>query len=260
MLVFEQGADPNPASRTVAVVATGDLRAAAKRRLVEAGGARTDLSPVTDRVLACVCASAFEADAAWLEIARERLPGTYRAALDRWRAWFLHLDPDSDLPVWSRTDLSEHADGSVPAGFLLGPIGTKDQSKRLGQWLDEMFELCREPKLLAQRPDAVACSYKQMGACPAPCDGSEPMETYRDRVREAAAIVADGPATAIESLEDKMRAAAASMDFETAGELRVRGERYAELRKPNWSRATSLDRFAVIAVQPAGRKGWARVM
>lgn len=250
------------------VASTGDVRAFAVKRL-SADGPRVDLGPVTRWLRAVVCASSFEADGAYLEWARELAPRTYRAAVDRWRGWFLRLDADADLPVWKKTNLADAADAAdggaaEDPATLVGPINGKDPAARFGETLDDLFELCREPRLLAQRPDATACAYKEMGKCPAPCDGSEPMAAYRSRVRAAVAMCsgADGRGIggAIEAIGGEMKAAAQDMAFERAAELRVRGEALERLRGRPFRAVTTLDRFAVLAVLPAGRAGWARLM
>ncbi len=242
---------------TVQVAATGDLRAFARRRLVETDGPRADLSEVVTRVRAARLGSMFEADCAFLEWARELTPASHGAALDRWRAWFLRLDPGDHAPAWRKLHAGE-AVGMDPA-TLIGPIQTKDAAAKYGRGLDDLFELCREPRLLADRPNARACAYKEMG-CPAPCDGSEPIEAYRQRVGEALALAAGGVARATGENEQAMREAAGAMDFERAAELRVRGERLEGLGKRAFRWATRLDRFGVVAVGPTGRKGWARVL
>lgn len=253
-------AEPDAAARTVQVVATGDLRSAVLRRLVEAGETQADLFGIVSRVRACVCGSGLEADAAYLAIARERAPRTYRAAADRWRAWFIHLDPEGEQPVWRKTDLHDLIGDAPPPGAVIGPMGTKDAAARYGRALDELYSLCREPRLLAQRPNAQACSYKQMGACPAPCDGSEPMAAYRERVRAAVAFAGRDARQEAEAAAALMREAAARMDFEAAAELRVRGEVLRGLGTPALARVTTLDRLNLVAVQPAGRAGFARLL
>ncbi|MEL6328489.1 MAG: hypothetical protein AAFR38_02410 [Planctomycetota bacterium] len=243
----------------IAVVATGDLRAAHERRITPAAG-RPDLREVVESVRAWVCGSLVEAEMLWLEIARERTPRTYAQALDRWRGWFIALDPESELPVWSRIDLQEQSEARVSTPTILGPMATKDAAKRYGRALDEVFELCREPELLAKRPNATACIYKEMGQCPAPCDGSEPMEAYRDRARAAVTLAREGPAPERARIEREIGAAAAETDFERAAALKPKLEQIGSFGKPAWRRVTTLDRFAVVLVQPSGRKGWARVL
>ncbi|MEM7755058.1 MAG: hypothetical protein AAF297_05415 [Planctomycetota bacterium] len=248
--------------RAVQVAVTGDLRAFVVGRLVESGSGRADLFGVVDRVRACVLGSAFEADFAFLEWGRELTPESYRAATDRWRGWFLRLDPESDLPVWRKTNLSD-AVGAAP-GTLVGPMPTKDSASRYGRGLDSVFELCREPRLLAQRPDAVACSYKEMGRCPAPCDGSEPMTAYRLRVRQALEMAGMGAQAGVDAraahAAEAMARASAALDFEQAATLKVLGEDLETLRGRSFRRVTTLDRFGAAVVCRSTRRGWCRVL
>lgn len=263
VLVFEHRADDAQRPETIAVIATADLRAAAQRRLAGESGPKADLSAVCGGLLAWVCGSSFEADALWLELARSRAPKTYTAALERWTVWFLRLDPRAEQPVWAAVDplaLGRAEREALAPETLIGPFATRDQARGFGRWLDDTFELCREPARLAKRPDATACAYKQMGLCPAACDGSEPMSAYRARVRAALDLVRTGPDTLRQQLEHQMRDAAAAMDFERAATLRERLDRLADLNTPAWRRATTLDRFAALAVRPAGRTGWARLI
>lgn len=243
----------------VLVGASADLRGFCERRLA-AEGPRADLRSVTARIGCVVCGSLFEAECVYLETARALTPATYRASAERWRAWFLHLDPGSDLPVWRKTDGRDLAGTTAKPEHVIGPIRDKDAAARYGRALDDLFELCREPKLLAQRPDATACAYKEMGKCPAPCDGSEPIGAYRARVREALEFARADVREAVARVDEDVRREAASMAFERAAALRVRGETLSGLDKPAFRGATTLDRFAVLAVQPAGRTGWCRLL
>jgi len=248
---------------SVQVSATGDLRRFVAQRLGDEaeGSVRGDLRGVVDRVRACRLGSAVEADFAYLEWGRELAPESYRAAADRWRGWFLRLDPESDVPVWQKTNLSDAA--GVDAATLIGPMPTKDSAAKYGRSLDGVFELCREPKLLAQRPDAVACSYKEMG-CPAPCDGSEPMSSYRLRVRQALEMASVGPEAGVDrrasAAAEAMTRASAALDFEQAATLKVLGEALSTLGGRNFRRVTTLDRFAAVVVLGSTRRGWCRVL
>lgn len=247
-------------ARAVLVASCADLRAFAAARLgAQAAPGRADLRPVTARVRAGVVGSAIEGDIACLEIARSRLAATYRALADRWRGWFIHLDPDAQAPTWRKTDLNDLA-AHPPAGSLLGPIADKDSAGRLGEWLDDVFDLCRFPRELALAPHGKPCAYKEMGRCPAACDGSEPLDAYRSRVRAAIALAVDGPETEIRATDAAMRAASEAHDFESAARLRARGEALAKWGKGPWAHTGPLDRFAAMLVLPGHRFGWARLI
>ncbi|GJM19054.1 MAG: hypothetical protein DHS20C14_12670 [Phycisphaeraceae bacterium] len=259
VVIFE-----NEDGAAVQVASTGDVRAFVDARLgaPEEGApatSRADLRPVTAMVRGATVGSALEGDLVCLELARERLPETYRALADRWRGWFVQLDADAPAPAWRKTDLFELV-GTEPGGSLLGPIADKDSAGRLGELLDDAFELCRFPKELALAPNGCACAYKEMGRCPAACDGSEPMDAYRARVRDAIAFAREGPEAELVRTEAAMRDAAGRQDFEAAAKLKHRADAITGARKGSWAHAGELDGLAVLAVVPAERFGRARVI
>jgi hypothetical protein len=241
----------------VLAASCGDLRSFVPARL-RGEGHRAGLAPVVDRVLACEAGSGFEADWAQWEIARAVLPEAWRAACARRRVFAVHLDPESSVPA-CRVGRLDEVGVSTDPGAVIGPFGTRRAAEAFARLVDERYSLCREPSLLAGQPHAVACAYKDMGKCPAPCDGSEPMESYRSRAREAVAFARsrrDGMLAGVEAL---MAEASAAMDFERAASLRAEAGlfRAAGGRAGAW--ATTMDRFAVLGVLPSGRRGVARL-
>src|SRR6185295_16204268 len=76
---------------------------------------------------------------------------------------------------------------ALARGVFIGPIADKDTAGRLIERTIDAFDLCRYHHLLVQAPRATACAYKEMGRCPAPCDGSETMAGFRARTLAAAA-------------------------------------------------------------------------
>ena len=241
------------------VGAAGDARAFVRARLAPTGRCGADLRPITARVRGTTVGSSFEADLTWLALARRHLPRTYRAATDRWRGWWVHLDADAALPVWRKTDLTDLID-TPPSGVLLGPISDKDAAGRFGELLDDLFDLCRYPRELAKAPHGQACVYKEMGKCPAACDGSEPMDDYRTRARSAARLTHDRQTLAAD-LDARIAEASARLDFEEARRLQdKRGVLDRALARKAYARATTLDRLAVLAVLPSERTGWARLI
>lgn len=242
--------------RPVLVSATGDLRTFASRRLA-GDGPSTDLAPVADAVLACPLGSGFEADWAQSVLSAAWTPEAHARSVAHRRPWFLVLDPEAAEPVWRVVDSPGEGDARA---HTIGPFMSKAGAAAFGRALDDRFELCREPRLLAQRPGATACAYKEMGRCPAACDGSEPMSAYRGRVQDGLGFVRSGVSAVRADLERRMEAAAREMAFETAGRLRdeLDGLAAFEARSAGW--ATTLDRFGVLAVVPSGRKRWARLI
>jgi len=203
--------------------------------------------------------SGLEADLAFLAMGRRARPETWAALTERWRAWFIHLDPDAASPVWRKTNLGDVAAGTPPApSHLLGPLANKDTTGRFGEAIDDVFDLCRFPRELAMAPRGTACAYKEMGRCPAPCDGSEPLHHYRARVREALDALRREPQDRAAPVERAMREAAAVQDFESASRHKSCMDRLARIAKPAMRHARPLDTYRFVGILRSGRAGWAR--
>lgn len=246
--------DPEEGPRSLLVGATGDLRAFVGSRLTPGGRSRADLSRSCDRVLACETGSGFEAEAVRAVLD----PGGGVPAGGRPGGWFVRLDPESGTPACGVLGGGEIA--GLDAATVIGPFGSRTSAEAYRRFLDDRFELCREPALLARRPDAAACAYKDMGRCPAACDGSEPMEAYRARARGALALAATPVNELIGRAEAEVLEASGALDFERAARAKadLDGLRAVAGRLFSW--ATTLDRFGVLAVLPSGRRGFARLM
>lgn len=77
------------------------------------------------------------------------------------------------------------------------------------------FDLCRYYHILIEAPNGNACAYKEMGRCPAPCDGTVSMAHYHQQMRDAIDCAADRNAWK-NSASKKMTEASDAMDFEAA--------------------------------------------
>jgi len=220
-----------PDDRLVQLLVAADVRAAARTRLLappdpDEPTTRTDLRPLTRRVRFWPAGSQLEGDLLFHRIAHAEHPELARAALDRASAWFLHVDPDEPFPKWRKVATNELAAQPAPPseharGTLLGPIRDKHACQRAIDELNDLFDLCRYHHILVQAPSGQACAYKELGKCPAPCDGSETMEAYRARVREAIAFWRD-PAAWREHAEHAMNQAARDLHFEAAARWKER--------------------------------------
>lgn len=204
------------AGRCSLLAATGDIRAFCHKRaptLLDHGVHDVDV-----RILPCP--SMFEAELAYLRTARSIMPEAARAATDRWRSWYLLLDLVAGK--WSPGSLESHP--QTASSILIGPMPDKHAPTRLGELIDDVFDLCRYPAELAKAPHGRACAYFEMGRCPAPCQGSEPLDVFLARFAEAAAALRSSDALA-RAIETKMTASAASLDFERASTLRAHLQR-----------------------------------
>lgn len=158
----------------------------------------------------------FESELAYLRTARRLVPQAARAVTDRWRTWFLSLDLSAGK--WSTGSLENQT--NEPGSILIGPMPDKHAPTRLGELIDDVFDLCRYPAELSKAPHGRACAYFEMGRCPAPCRGGEPMDAYLARFAEAALALRSIDALA-ETIQAKMTTSAASLDFERASTLQA---------------------------------------
>jgi excinuclease ABC subunit C len=233
-----------------------NLRASLKRRL----GGNEQMGPtrqvnyrdVVRRVRWQRVDSAFEADWVYHEIARQIFPKTYRGMLGHRPAWFIHINPQTQFPRFVKTiELTR-------PGVYVGPLEDKHAAARLYHLIEDLFDLCRYYNILIEAPNGRACAYKEMGKCPAPCDGSISMEQYHNQIDLALRTLAD-PADAVRTHSRRMEQAAAELRFETAAKIKQYVAELSKLGKGAFRHARTLNDFAFLAIQPGPRKGSAKL-
>ena len=111
-------------------------------------------------------------------------------------AWFVHVDPDANFPRYVKT-----TDLAARTGVYLGPLEDKHAAARLIQLAEDAFDLCRYYNILVESPHAKACAYKEMGKCPAPCDGSISMDAVPPARRAGACETLVDPAEFVREQE-----------------------------------------------------------
>jgi hypothetical protein len=122
----------------------------------------------------------------------------------------------------------------------------------------DWFDLCRYYNILLESPRARACAYKEMGKCPAPCDGTISMDHYRALVEwSASAIVA--PDELIRDNARRMQQAAAELRFEAAAKIKSYVDSLSQLGKGSLRHMRLLCDFNFIALQRGPREGTAKV-
>ena len=249
--------------RTVLIATTGNIRGWAQRRfqVPEAGqrSPRAELRGIVRVVRACEAGSRFEADLAYLALARERMASAHRAVTDRWQGWFVHVDPGAEHPKFVKAVTRSLGDDAWRTGTLIGPFSNKHAAGRAMDVLTDLFDLCRYHHLLVLSPRARACAYKEMGKCPAPCDGSETLESYRGRVEKACTLMRGGVGAAIEAATERMRRASIDQDFERAAAEKRLVDGLQPLMKSGCGWARTLDVFSLCGVAQGGDARTARV-
>jgi excinuclease UvrABC nuclease subunit len=197
--------------------------------------------------------STFEADWIYYEAARELFPQTYQGMVGFRPAWFIHVNPQAAFPRYVKT-----IDLTTETGTLLGPLEDKHAAARLIQLVEDAFDLCRYYNILLDAPTAKACAYKEMGKCPAPCDGTISMDQYR-RMIESSLEALINPAKAIAEQTIRMKQAAAELRFEVAAKIKAFLGQISELGKGAFRYVRELKNFRYVSLQRGPRDGNAKV-
>jgi excinuclease UvrABC nuclease subunit len=237
-------------SRPLQLLCVRNLRASLRRRLAaempsESGGPsrRIDYRALVRQISWTRVDSAFEQDVIYLETARRAFPQSYAGVLGFQPAWWIHVDPSAQRPRFTRTT----EPGTAP-GRCFGPIPDKNAAQKLLHTIEDLFDLCRDPAVLAAAP-AGPCQWRQMHKCVGPCDGSVSLAAYRGLVDHAADVMAD-VGRAVEEHTLRMRQAAAALDFERAGRIKEFLDRLSTLREGPLKHLRPLERFRFVAVMP----------
>jgi excinuclease UvrABC nuclease subunit len=197
--------------------------------------------------------SAFEADLIYLEAARLAFPQSYQEMVGFRQAWFVHVDPDSKFPRYVKTtDLGNRT------GTYVGPFEDRNAAAKLIEQVEDWFDLCRYYNVLVESPRGKPCAYKEMGKCPAPCDGTISLEQYRRLVDLSLSTLID-PREMIRLQESRMKQAAAELKFESAAKIRAYIEQLSQVGTGSYRFARRLSEFVYLSFQPGPRDGTAKV-
>jgi len=243
--------------RPVQLLCVRNLRASLKRRLEGhepiGPSRRVDYRQIVRRIHYRRVDSAFEADVVYLEAARTLFPDSYQGMVGFRPAWFIHVNPQAEFPRYTKT-----IDLSAAEGMFIGPVEDKHAAARLIELVEDAFDLCRYYKILIEAPRGRACAYKEMGRCPAPCDGSISMQQYRAMIAESAAAIID-PAQAQRAGRLRMEQAAAALQFESAARIKAMLDRLGQLGTGAFRHARRLEDFRFVSLQRGPRDGTAKL-
>jgi excinuclease UvrABC nuclease subunit len=246
------------AGRPVQLLCVKNLRASLERRL---GQAEVQIGPtrkvnyreIVRHIRWRRVDSAFEADAVYLEAARALFPESYRGMVGFRPAWFVHVNPDTTYPHYTRT-----IDPTGRTGTYFGPLEDKHAAQKLVHAIENLFDLCRDYSILIQSPRAGPCPWRQMGKCVGPCDGSISLDAYRPLFAHRAAVLGDPQRH--EALETgRMQQAAGALEFELAAKIKLFVEQLAQLHKGPQRHLRPLNRFKFLSVQRGPRAGTAKL-
>src|SRR5207237_6872511 len=130
-------------------------------------------------------------------------------------AWFIHVNPQTNFPRYTKT-----IDLGGKTGVFIGPLEDKYAAARLIEEIEDAFDLCRYYNILVQAPNARACAYKEMGKCPAPCDGTIAVDQYRALVEYSTRALTE-PIDLVREHTRRMQSAAAGLHFESAARIKA---------------------------------------
>ena len=243
--------------RPVQLLCVRNLRASLKRRLSEADpdepSRRVDYRELVRDVAWRRVDSALEADLVYLETARRCFPDTYAGLLGFRAAWWVHVNPKTRYPRFTKTN-----EPALSTGRYFGPLAEKGEAQKLVHAVEEMFDLCRDYTYLQNAP-AAACTWKQMGKCVGPCDGTVSLKEYGQVVQRAADALGD-PDSAAFALGLEMRELAGALKFEEAGRLKAKAAKLADLRKGGRKHVATLADYGWVVVAPGPRAGSAKLL
>lgn len=244
------------AEKAMLLATVGDLRAALRRRLAdtpaELKSKRVEYGKICTRVYWRRVDSGFAADWWYWHAAKALFPGAYRGMIGWRNSWWVGVERAGVTPFPRFRKTSQISDGRLA---YAGPVRDKHAAQRLVESLEDLFDLCRYHEILVQAPRGKACAYKEMGKCPAPCDGTVPLEQYRGQVDAALAFAGNENRGAWRrDLENAMRDAAAKLEFEKAGRLKQRLTRAGVLENEALAFLGPLEDFAFLALLPGKGK------
>ena len=254
--------DSSPSDKPVLLATVGDLRAALKRRLADPPPPSPDAPVATKRIpygRLChrvhyrIVHSPFAANWFYWQAARALFPQRYREMIASRPTWWIALESDVVAAQFPKLRRSQSLDD--PSLLYAGPIRDKTAAGKLIELVEDLFDLCRYHNILVQAPLGKACAYKEMGKCPAPCDGSVPLEWYYAAIKAAFGFITGNSRDAFFSAQQAaMTAAAGGQAFEKAQKIKQRLNRAAAIHQEPYAHLAPLDHFAFLALQPGQGK------
>ena len=231
------------ADQPVQLLATASLRTMLRKRLgpldpLSPATKQADLRPLIRKVAWLNVNSRFEADLHYIRLARRYFPLQHAELLRQLEVYFVAVDPAAAFPRFSRVALSDLGKAANATVAIFGPMQTKAAADKWIEQVESAFDLCRYHQILASAPRGQPCAYKDMGRCPAPCDGTISMPAYRQQVQLAVTQISQREAF-ISEQTSRMTEAAGNMAFESAARIKQYIDEITALFAPAGSRPGS---------------------
>jgi excinuclease UvrABC nuclease subunit len=214
---------------------------------------RADLAAVTAQIRWQRTDSVFETTWAYYRVARILFPATYRKLIAFGPSWFVHVESMARLPRFVVSNKVYDRPGRY-----LGPFPTRRDAAEFVSDLEDSFDLCRYHDILDKTPNGQACAYFEMGKCPAPCDGTVPIEDYNRSVEQAGHYAWGRRDPQVRRWQHEMAGASRALAFERAAVLKTRIDRAMRPARPSHAWVRDADEFQYLIVQRAGGTSWVK--
>ncbi len=235
--------------RLIQLLATQNIRRTvmSKSKAPAETSRRVDLASVTRTLRWRPGWSRFETTVLYWQIARKIWPDQYRDTLGFGPVWFAQVEPNDAHPRWT-CDWR----WSRVSDVAIGPFTTRRSCQGFVELLEELFDLCRYHHVLVQTPHGQACTYYDIGRCPAPCNGSISMDQYRSMVDASVRFARGETSPRLAELQDRMAGLSRSREYERAAGIRGTLDRAKETLQNHLPLArTALDfRYLVLTRGP----------
>lgn len=245
----------NAESQPIQLATTQALRRLLTGRLTDetrAEQGKADIAAIARTVRYRPTGTPFESRWWYYRLARALYPREYRRLISFRPAHFLHVDwlqPIPELRVTERV--------WCLSGEFVGPWPSHKSCQMALEGLWDLFDLCRYPEQVRKTPHGARCAYAEMGRCDAPCDGSAPLDAYRERSQKAWQFATGGVASWISEATARMQQAAREQAFEQAGQLKQQlafANRWQQEWSPHVRRADDMNELMLLPV--TRRKAW----
>lgn len=213
---------------------------------------RIDYRQVVRKVHFRPAFSRFETDWSYIANARQFYPQQAARLTRKWTGNWVHIDLADAFP---RFAANRRPDDS---GEYFGPLPTANAARLFVETATDLFDLCRYHDILRQTPDGQACAYKEMGKCPAPCDGTVTFENYRGQLRAAHGMLHD-PKSWLTDAERRMAEASGKLAFERAARIKSQIEQASRLVDSKYGAFAPMAEHRYLLVLPGTRKHHARL-
>jgi hypothetical protein len=177
--------------------------------------ARADLAEIVRELRWRPVCCTLEARWWYYRLARALYPRDYPRMVAFGPAWFLHVDWSAAIPELRVTQQIWAAPGE-----FVGSWPAQAVCQQALETLWDLFDLCRYPEQVRRAPAGKRCAYADMGRCDAPCDGSVPLAPYVARTQAAWRFACGAVDEWLAGAGERMRAAAAALEFERAALIR----------------------------------------